>query len=154
MQPKHKPMNEVQATADSLERGFKVPNLGAHMSIAGGIHLAFDRLKEIQGNAMQIFTANHRQWRSGRTQPRAIELFKSRWEQTGGIPVASHDIYLINLAARDELILSKSVTAFAEELKRCAALGIKYLIMHPGAHLGEGAGTGSHFFCEKPGSRD
>ncbi len=53
-----------------------MPYLGAHMSIAGGIHLAFDRLNEIRGNAMQIFTTNHRQWRLGKLSPRAIELFK------------------------------------------------------------------------------
>ena len=146
--PKHKPVNEVQATADGLERGFKVPSLGAHMSIAGGIHLAFDRLKEIQGNALQIFTTNHRQWRSGKLSPEAIELFKSRWEQTGGIPVASHGIYLVNLAARDELILSRSITALAEELMRCAALGIEYLTMHPGAHLGEGTEAGLIHFVK------
>ncbi len=137
-----------QATADSLERGFKVPSLGAHMSIAGGIHLAFDRLKEIQGNALQIFTTNHRQWRSGKLSPEAIGLFKSRWGQTGGIPVASHGIYLVNLAARDELILSRSITALAEELMRCAALGIKYLTMHPGAHLGEGTEAGLIHFVK------
>ena len=81
-----------------------MPNLGAHMSIAGGIHLAFDRLNEIQGNAMQIFITNQRQWRLGKLSPRAIELFKNSWEQNGGIPVGAHDIYLINLAARDEQI--------------------------------------------------
>ena len=119
-----------------------MPHLGAHMSIAGGIHLAFDRLNEIQGSALQIFTANHRQWPLGKLSPRAIELFKYRWEQNGGIPVAAHGIYLINLAARDELILSRSITALAEELERCSNLGIKYLIMHPGAHLGEGTEAG------------
>ncbi len=80
--------------------------------------------------------------------PEAIELFKSRWEQNGGIPVAAHDIYLINLAARDELILSRSIAAFAEELVRCAGLGIQYLIMHPGAHLGEGTEAGLIRFVE------
>ncbi len=119
-----------------------MPYLGAHMSIAGGIHLAFDRLNEIQGSALQIFTTNHRQWRLGKLSPWAIELFKYRWEQYGGIPVAAHAIYLINLAARDEPTLSRSITAFAEELARCASLGIQYLIMHPGAHLGEGTEAG------------
>jgi deoxyribonuclease-4 len=112
------------------------------MSIAGGIHLAFDRLKQIQGSALQIFTANQRQWRAGKLTPKAIELFKSRWEESGPIPVGAHDSYLINLAATDELILSKSITAFAEELMRCDALGIHYLTMHPGAHLGAGVEAG------------
>jgi deoxyribonuclease-4 len=112
------------------------------MSIAGGIHRAFDRLKQIRGNALQIFTTNHRQWRVGELSPQAIELYKSRWEESGRIPVAAHDSYLINLAASDELILSRSIAAFAEELRRCAELGIKYLIMHPGAHVGDGVETG------------
>ena len=118
--------------------GLKVAYLGAHMSIAGGIHRAFDRLKQIQGNALQIFTANQLQWHAGKLSPEAILLYKSRWEQSGRIPVAAHDSYLINLAASDELTLSRSIDAFAEELRRCAELGIKYLIMHPGAHLGNG----------------
>jgi len=79
-----------------------MPYLGAHMSIAGGIHLAFDRLAKIRGNALQIFTTNHRQWRLGKLSSREIELFKHRWEQNGGIPVGAHDIYLINLAARTD----------------------------------------------------
>lgn len=125
-----------------------MPYLGAHMSIASGIHKAFDRLNEIQGSALQIFTTNHRQWRSDQLSPADIELFKHRWEQNGGIPVGSHDIYLINLAARDELILSRSLTAFAEELARCANLGIRYLIMHPGSHLGQGTEAGLIRFVE------
>ncbi len=62
---------------------FNVRHLGAHMSIAGGIHLAFDRLDQIQGTALQVFTANHRQWRAGKLGPQAIDLFKARWEESG-----------------------------------------------------------------------
>ncbi|MGC9967178.1 MAG: deoxyribonuclease IV [Syntrophobacteraceae bacterium] len=116
--------------------------LGAHMSIAGGMHLAFDRLGQIRGNALQIFTANQRRWLSGKLDDPAIELFKSRWEQSGWIPVAAHASYLINLAALDRQILSRSIDAFAEELMRCDNLGIRYLIMHPGAHVGAGVEAG------------
>ncbi|HYA40125.1 MAG TPA: deoxyribonuclease IV [Syntrophobacteraceae bacterium] len=126
-----------------------MPLLGAHMSIAGGIHLAFDRLDKIRGDALQIFTASHRQWRlSKKIGAREIELFRSRWRQSGRPPVAAHDIYLINLAAKDEVILSMSIAAFAEELKRCADLAIPYLVMHPGAHLGEGTQEGLLRFVE------
>lgn len=126
-----------------LEIGvFTLPCLGAHMSIAGGIHLAFDRLDEIEGKALQIFTTNHRQWRRHKLSRSEIELFKSRWQESGRPPIAAHDIYLINLAAKEQLIISMSIASFAEELKRCADLGIPYLVMHPGAHVGEGAETG------------
>ncbi|MHC1726938.1 MAG: deoxyribonuclease IV [Syntrophobacteraceae bacterium] len=119
-----------------------MPLLGAHMSIAGGLHLAFDRLNEIRGAALQIFTTNHRQWRSGSLSQQAIALYKAKWKESGRIPVASHDIYLINLAATDEEILARSILAFAEEMRRCSQLGVPYLIMHPGAHLGEGLEAG------------
>ena len=119
-----------------------MPYIGAHMSIAGGIHLAFDRLDKIRGNALQIFTTNHRRWQPGKLDHRQIDLFRARWQESGRIPVAAHDIYLINLAARDERTLFMSRAAFAEELSRCAALGIPYLIMHPGAHTGAGTEAG------------
>jgi deoxyribonuclease IV len=119
-----------------------MPFLGAHMSIAGGIDSCFDRLNLINGSALQIFTTNHRQWRIGNLSPESIDLFKMKWEQSGRVPVAAHDVYLINLAAADREILSKSVAAFSEELRRCALLGIPYLIMHPGAHVGEGLEQG------------
>ena len=112
------------------------------MSIAGGIHLAFDRLDQIRGNALQIFTTNHRRWLPGILDAKEIELYRSRWEESGRIPVAAHAIYLINLAARDELIVSMSIAAFALELKRCAELAIPYLIMHPGSHVGKGTEAG------------
>ena len=119
-----------------------MPFLGAHMSIAGGIHLALDRLQQVEGTALQIFTTNHRQWRSTRLTLPAVEAFRARWEETGRIPVAAHDIYLINLAAGEGEILSKSIAAFSEELLRSEILGLPYVIMHPGAHLGEGLETG------------
>ncbi|MDH3951920.1 MAG: deoxyribonuclease IV, partial [Deltaproteobacteria bacterium] len=37
-----------------------MPLLGAHMSIAGGLHLAFARIQEVQGESLQIFLSNQR----------------------------------------------------------------------------------------------
>ena len=118
-----------------------MPYLGAHMSIAGGIHLAFDRLHQIRGNALQIFTSTQAVL-PAKLDARKIELYRSRWERSGESLVAAHAIYLINLAARDELIVSMSIAALALELKRCADIGIPYLIMHPGSHVGQGIEAG------------
>lgn len=119
-----------------------MPLLGAHMSIAGGVHLAFERMKEIGGRALQIFTTNQRQWKPYPLSPESIQRFRTNWEESGKVPVAAHGLYLINLAAADELTLSRSITAMAGELRRCEALGIQYLVMHPGAHVGEGPERG------------
>jgi deoxyribonuclease IV len=119
-----------------------MPLLGAHMSIAGGFHLAFDRIAQVRGEAMQFFVKNQRQWQAPAPGPEAVELFRQRWEKAGRIPIAAHDTYLINLATSDPVVAGKSIAALADELSRTQALGIPYLIMHPGAHVGQGVEQG------------
>lgn len=114
-----------------------MPLLGAHMSIAGGLHRAFERIEEVQGEALQVFTKNERQWRAAPLAPEAAALFEQARERWGHFAVAAHDSYLINLAAPDPEKLEKSVHAFADELQRAEMLHIPYLIMHPGSHLGQ-----------------
>ena len=123
-----------------------MPLLGAHMSIAGGLYLAFKRLMEVEGAALQVFTKSERQWRSAPLPPEAVRLFRDTWEECGRVPVASHDSYLINLAALEPANLEKSVNAFADELQRAGQLGIPYLITHPGSHLGQGVEAGLYRF--------
>lgn len=119
-----------------------MPRFGAHMSISGGIALAFDRLAAIDGEALQIFTANQRQWQPKTPSPAEVKAFIARRRKSPGVPVASHDSYLINLASPKEETTEKSIAAFTEELRRCAALTIEYLVVHPGSHLGEGVEAG------------
>ena len=119
-----------------------MPLFGAHMSVSGGLQLAFDRLAEVGGEALQIFTANQRQWQPKLPGEKDCIAFRSRWRDQPDLPVAAHDSYLINLASPKAETAEKSVNAFVEELRRCAVLGIGYLVMHPGAHLGEGVKAG------------
>ncbi len=119
-----------------------MPLLGAHESISGGLYRAFDRVREVGGEALQIFTRNERQWHAPPLTEETTALFRQSWEKSGRIPVAAHDSYLINLAATDSEKAEKSVSAFAEELQRVERLGIGYLIMHPGSHLGAGVEAG------------
>jgi len=123
-----------------------MPLLGAHMSIAGGLHLAFDRLREVGGRALQVFTKNERQWASPALSEESVRRFRESWRANGHIPVAVHDTYLINLAASDTVKLEKSVHVFAEELQRTERLEIVYLIMHPGSHVGQGVEAGLERF--------
>ena len=119
-----------------------MPLFGAHMSISGGLQLAFDRLAAIDGEALQIFTANQRQWQPRLPDEQEVRLFRETRLAAGAIPVASHDSYLINLASPKPETEKKSIAALAEELRRCAALGVEYVVMHPGSHLGEGVEAG------------
>jgi deoxyribonuclease-4 len=119
-----------------------VPLLGAHMSIAGGLERAFDRIVQVKGEALQIFTQNQRQWMERPMTHEAISRFQARWHETGNMPVAIHDSYLINLASPDPVVEKRSLAAFRAELLRAALLGIPTLIMHPGAHMGAGIEAG------------
>lgn len=119
-----------------------MPLFGAHMSIAGGLEKAVARLASVGGEALQIFTANQRQWRVKTPSPEAVARFREARRQFGDLPVASHDSYLINLASPKPEVAARSVTAFVDEIERCERLDIPFLVMHPGAHLGAGVEAG------------
>jgi len=112
------------------------------MSIAGGLHLAFTRIRKVKGEALQIFLSNQRQWKTPSLTSEMIEDFRLQWKKNHRMVVAAHDSYLINLAAPDQTTVEKSVTAFADELVRAAALKIPFLIAHPGSHRGQGVEDG------------
>lgn len=123
-----------------------MPLLGAHMSIAGGLHLAFTRLRKVKGEALQIFLSNQRQWKTPPLTAEMIEDFLLHWEENQRVVVAAHDSYLINLAAPNQTTVERSVVAFADELVRAAALKIPFLITHPGSHGGQGVEAGLERF--------
>lgn len=125
-----------------------MPLLGAHMSVAGGLHLAFDRIREVGGRALQIFTRNQRQWAAPPVTGEEAELFSRAWKEWGEFPVATHDSYLINLASPKTEVIRRSLTALGDELRRSDTLGIPFVIMHPGAHLGSGIEPGLERFAE------
>jgi len=112
------------------------------MSIAGGVSKAPERGHSIGCEAIQIFTRNQRQWRSKPLAPEEVERFKLKQAETGIEPIVAHDSYLINLGSPDDAMWQKSLQAYIIELQRCETLGIPYLVMHPGSHLGSGEEAG------------
>ncbi|MBI1802969.1 MAG: deoxyribonuclease IV [Ignavibacteriae bacterium] len=119
------------------------PLIGAHQSIAGGIHKAFERAKQVGCTALQVFTKNSNQWNAKPLTDEDIASYKMAASKSTIIaPVVAHDSYLINLCAKDTALLQRSRRAFVDELKRCEALGIPYLNFHPGAHTGQGEEEG------------
>jgi deoxyribonuclease-4 len=112
------------------------------MSIEGGLPMAFERIATVNGGSLQIFSKNQRQWRAQELTPAEIAAFNKAWKKWGLGPVAVHDSYLINLANPDRAKANRAVSAFAEEIHRAAQLGIPFLIMHPGSHVGSGIDKG------------
>jgi len=116
--------------------------LGAHVSIAGGIHNAPHNGKAATCEVVQIFTRSRNQWRARKLVAREVERFRQAQEETGVKVVCAHDNYLINLASPDRALFRKSCNAFVEEMKRCDLLGIPILVAHPGAHISSGEKKG------------
>jgi deoxyribonuclease IV len=115
---------------------------GAHMSIAGGMHLAFQRGKQVGCKTIQIFLKSSNQWKAKPLTEEDRKLFLQAHRKSGIDPVLAHDSYLINLASPDRSLRRKSLHAFMEEMKRANYLGVPLLIMHPGAHMGAGIKAG------------
>ncbi len=108
--------------------------LGAHISIAGGLHKAIERAVSSGCGTMQIFTRSSNQWKGKPLSEKDIASFRQAFEASGLHEVISHDIYLINLAAPDGDTREKSLSAFADEMMTCGRLGINKIVMHPGSH--------------------
>jgi len=108
--------------------------LGAHMSIAGGLHTAFERGDRVGCTAIQIFTKNSNQWKDPVVSSDDVAKYREARNKSKVKIVVSHDSYLINLCGATDALLHGSRRSFVEEIKRCEALEIKYLIFHPGAH--------------------
>lgn len=116
--------------------------LGAHMSVAGGLSLAFERARSIGINTMQIFTKNQNRWEQKPTPPEEIERWFRAQAETGIGPVVSHAAYLLNLGTPDDALWDKSVNALIDELTRAEQLGILGVVLHPGAHMDSGEEAG------------
>lgn len=116
--------------------------MGAHVSVAGGAHLAFERAVGIGCETMQIFVKNANRWRQRPFHDHEVEAFREAQEAAEIAPVFAHASYLINLASDDEVLVEKSIAALGDELDRCELLGIDGLVLHPGSHLGRGVAAG------------
>lgn len=110
-----------------------MPLLGAHMSIAGGLHKAVEAAAALGMQTVQIFTKNNNQWHAKDLAGDAIRAFKTAVRRARLRHTTAHDCYLINLASPDAGLYRKSLEAFIVEMQRAEALGLHYLVTHPGA---------------------
>jgi len=89
----------------------------------------------IGATAIQVFTKTPNQWREPAITTVTCAAFRRAVATSGLRAVIAHDSYLINLASPDPLVSLRSIGAFKAELERCTALGIRYLVSHPGNYI-------------------
>ncbi len=109
-----------------------MPLFGAHMSIAGGCHNALTSAVEHGFDTVQLFTKNNNQWNAKDLTPADLKLFHDTLKTSKLKFPTAHDSYLINLASPDDTLYQRSLEAFIIEVERAEALGLAYLVMHPG----------------------
>jgi deoxyribonuclease-4 len=113
--------------------------LGAHVSIAGGTHAAPPRARAIGASAMQIFTKMANRWAERPCETDECAAFRVALADTRVGATIAHDSYLINLASPDDVLRRRSIESFIAELQRCEALGLTYLVSHPGNYIDDRA---------------
>ncbi len=116
--------------------------LGAHMSIAGGVEQALLRGQSIGCQAIAMFTKNNNQWKAKALTQEDADRFNAARIETGIHPVVAHTSYLINIGSPDAALWKKSMASLQDELARAELLGIPYLVLHPGSHVGKGIDYG------------
>jgi len=109
--------------------------IGIHTSIAGSYLNALESARKLGCNALQIFSASPRMWQGASVRIPATDAkaFRARREELGLGPLVIHANYLVNLAATQPMLRTRSIQAFHEELVRGVALGADFLVVHPGA---------------------
>ena len=112
--------------------------LGAHVSSSGGIHTAIDRIQEMGGESVQIFTQSPRAWRPTNHDPANFERFRERRQEAGIKGVVCHALYLINLASPKKDFYEKSVAALRNAVDVACGIGAEGVIFHVGSHQGAG----------------
>lgn len=118
--------------------------LGVHVSIAGGIFNSVTNATSIGCTSFQLFSRNPRQWKAKVLEEDEIRQFKEVLRQSSINPDSTvvHMPYLPNLSAPTSEMYEKSVMTLTDEISRCNSLGIPYLVIHLGSHLGKGEKNG------------
>ncbi len=107
--------------------------LGAHQSIAGGYDKALDRIKNIGGNCLQLFSTSPRGWGFAKIENKKADEFIKKKQKLKIDPIYFHASYLINLADEGKIghLSKKTLTA---EMLTASKLKIKGSIIHLGSY--------------------
>jgi deoxyribonuclease-4 len=104
--------------------------------------MALKRAETIKADCAQIFVKSNMQWFGRPPTPEDIERFAAEWKRLRLASVFGHTGYLINLGAPPSANRDKSLQSLVQEIAFAGALGLPFLVLHPGAHLGAGEEAG------------
>ncbi len=112
--------------------------IGAHVSAAGGVENAVERVAEIGGNCLQVFSGSPRVWAKKPLDAHNYQQIKINQEQLGVKVIFTHAIYLTNLASENPELLVKTRKSLEYDLNFDAKIGGGGVVVHLGSHMGRG----------------
>lgn len=113
--------------------------LGANVSVAKtGMLAAVKETVQYDANTYMVYTRSNR---GGKARPitdfnrdEALQIMQEK----GIVDPVVHLSYLVNLASPKEETWEYGINVLTEEIERVEYLGFRYIVMHPGSHVGEG----------------
>ncbi len=111
--------------------------IGAHVSIAGGVHTAFERATQLGAETIQIFASSPRAWKFRAFKPEDVLKYRAASEETGIAPVFIHGSYLVNIGGSPDQ-LGKSADCLTQNMEAADTIGAAGVIFHAGSHKGKG----------------
>lgn len=116
--------------------------LGVHLSISKGISKIFDLAISLDCNCTQIFSHPPRSWRFRLPEEEEIRRFRERYSREDIRPIFIHQSYLVNLASPNKEVYRRSIESIRMEAQFARLLELRYIVIHPGSHLGKGEAVG------------
>ena len=117
-------------------------DIGAHTSIAGGVHNAVEEQLDYGGTCGQIFTHSPQVRQAPDIGEGEAERFREAAAEGDVGPWVIHSSYLVNLCTPKDDLREKSIDSMQAEVDAAAKLSIPYVNVHLGAHTGAGVGDG------------
>lgn len=116
--------------------------VGAHVSVAGGVHNAVGRQLDIGGNCGQIFTTSPQVWAEPTISADQAAQFREGTAASLAGPWVIHASYLVNLCTPAAELRANSIASLQAEVDAAVRLDIPYVNVHLGAHTGAGVEAG------------
>ena len=115
--------------------------IGAHVSVAGGLHQAVGNARAVGCESLQVFVSNARGWAPPPVDPAGDERFRADLADARLGPLFVHAPYLVNFASASPVTQERSSQAVAAALAKAAGIGAAGVV-HAGQALATGRAAG------------
>ncbi len=121
--------------------------IGSHVNYNSKDQLlgSLEQALSYDANTFMFYTGAPQNTVRSKIDESIINKAKEKMESCGILlqNIIVHAPYIINLAnSKDDSKYNFSISFLKEEIKRCEQIGIKYLVLHPGSHVGLGVEEG------------